>query len=101
LWITVDAVVAYLGELDEAGRLGVQQAAEGNSSSGQHLLRRTMRRQRPGAAWLLARQTDGPSGNVFRDNDFGPERPGFIEWRERTLDRYDQWPIAGGASHDK
>jgi parallel beta-helix repeat protein len=44
---------------------------------------------------------DGPLGNIFRENDFGPERPGFIEWGDRMLDRYAQWPIPGGASHDK
>lgn len=46
-------------------------------------------------------RVDGPSANIFRDNDFGPERPGFIEWGSQTLDRYNQWPVAGGASHGK
>jgi hypothetical protein len=45
-----------------------------------------------------AERVDGALGNVFRGNDFGPERPGFIEWGEKKLDRYDQWPVVGGAS---
>jgi parallel beta-helix repeat protein len=38
-------------------------------------------------------QIDQPLGNIYRNNDFGPERSGFIEWGDRKLDRYDQWPI--------
>jgi parallel beta-helix repeat protein len=44
---------------------------------------------------------DPPLGNIFRNNDLGSERAGFIEWGDRTLDRYDQWPVPGGGSHGK
>jgi hypothetical protein len=43
--------------------------------------------------------TDGPLGNTFRNNNLGPEHAGFIEWGNRTLDRYDQWPVPGGGPH--
>jgi parallel beta-helix repeat protein len=46
-------------------------------------------------------QIDPPLGNIFRQNDFGPERHGFIEWGNQMLDRYDQWPVPGGASRKK
>ena len=49
-----------------------------------------------GGEWI-----DAPSGNIFFDNDFGPERPGFIEWGGQLLDRYDQWPVPDGASHQR
>jgi len=46
-------------------------------------------------------KTDPPLGNIFRNNDLGPERRGFIEWGDRTFDRYDQWPVPGGWSRGK
>jgi hypothetical protein len=44
-------------------------------------------------------RVDPPLGNIYRDNDFGPERRGFIEWGDELLDRYSQWPVPGGWSH--
>jgi parallel beta-helix repeat protein len=44
---------------------------------------------------------DGPLGNIYRGNDFGPQRPGFIEWGDRALDRYDQWPLGQENSPEK
>ena len=46
-------------------------------------------------------EVDAPFGNIFRNNDLGAEHAGFIEWGDRTLDRYDQWPVPGGGSHAK
>ena len=46
-------------------------------------------------------QTDGPLGNIFLNNDLGPQHAGFIEWGNRTLDRYDQWPVRGGGATRK
>jgi hypothetical protein len=39
-----------------------------------------------------AESIDGPLANIYRNNILGPERPGFVEWGNRSLDCYDQWP---------
>jgi hypothetical protein len=80
-------------EILDDGRLLTHNLVENNVSVGSHFAELKC----IGGGELV----DDPLGNIYRGNDFGPERPGFIEWGGRMLDRYDQWPVAGGASHQK
>jgi parallel beta-helix repeat protein len=80
-------------EILEGGRLLTRNLVENNTTIGSH--------QAELKAINGGERTDGPSANISRANDLGPERPGFIQWGDQMLDHYDQLPIPGGASHDK
>jgi nitrous oxidase accessory protein NosD len=41
--------------------------------------------------------TAGALGNIYRDNDLGPERVGFIQWGTLSLDHYADWPPAASS----
>ena len=75
-------------EIEVDGELLTRNRVEQNHCSGSHLAELK--------AIDGAEITAGPLGNIYRGNDFGPERAGFIEWGERSFDSYKDW--AGAAT---
>jgi parallel beta-helix repeat protein len=76
-------------EIQVQGRLMTRNLVENNRSTGSRLAELK--------AIVGGELIDPPLGNIYRDNDFGPERPGFIEWGDQLLDHYNQWPVPDGA----
>lgn len=72
-------VVAYLGELDERGRIGVEQAAQPASATQADLFR-----QPPGAEWI---EVDIRGVRVERSRPFGGSWLGLTLLRQLGIDR--------------